>query len=228
MLKAQPSLKKIVAKLEAHYGTPAPPTITDPLHLVLLENVAYLVDDKRREAALAALRDQVGLEPPAILAASTEQLAKIVKTGAVFSEIWARKLKEIALIVLNDFEGDLHAATKLPLAKAIGAFKKFPSIGVPGAERILLFVRAYPILALESNGLRVLLRLGFGQESKNYSKSYASVRDALADQVGEDCEFLIRAHQLLRQHGKTLCKTSRPACPTCPLRRNCRYAVMSQ
>ena len=34
--------------------------------------------------------------------------------------------------------------------------------GEPGAEKVLLFSGSAPVLALDSNALRVLLRLGFG------------------------------------------------------------------
>jgi endonuclease-3 len=124
---------------------------------------------------------------------------------------------------LNEFGGDLSAACKLPLPKAIKALKQFPGIGEPGAEKILLFTKNYAVLALDSNGLRVLLRIGFGEEKKNYSASYKSVREAVSDQTGRDCEFLIEAHQLLRQHGKTLCKTNKPRCEECPVSSMCAW-----
>jgi len=214
---------KITSNLEAHYGRPKSPAVVDPLHLILWESIGYLVDDDRREVAFEALRRQVGLKPPDILSASTDRLVAITKLGGIHPELRAQRLKEIAYIVLNDFGGDLSTVLKLPLSKAIKALKKFPSIGDPGAEKILLFAKTYPVLALESNGLRTLLRLGFGKENKNYSTSYASVREALKDQIGDDCDFLIKAHQLLRQHGKELCKNNRPSCWACPLRKNCRY-----
>jgi len=223
MARPETSFKKIVRALEAHYGPPPGPPVSDPLHLILYESIGYLVDDDRREAAFAALRRQVGLKPTDLLAASGEQLVEITKLGGIHPEMRAQRLKEIAQIVLIDFEGDLGSALKLPLPKAIKELKKFPSIGEPGAEKILLFTKTYPVLALESNGLRVLLRLGFGTEGKHYSTSYASVREALKDQIGDDCEFLIGAHQLLRQHGKVLCKTNAPDCPSCPLVRSCSY-----
>jgi hypothetical protein len=49
---------------------------------------------------------------------------------------------------------DLGAVLDRPQADAIRALKKFPAIGEPGAEKILLFAGKAPILALESNGLR--------------------------------------------------------------------------
>jgi endonuclease-3 len=63
----------------------------------------------------------------------------------------------------------LKSVLKLPLPKAKKALQKFPGIGEPGAEKILLFTRTHPLMALESNGLRVLVRLGFGAEHKNYA-----------------------------------------------------------
>jgi endonuclease III len=217
------SLSEIIAILESHYGRPKPPKVTDPFHLILWESIGYLVDDDRREIAFDALRNQIGLKPTDLLAGPMEKLVSVTKLGGIHPELRAARLKEIAQITLNDFDGDLNNALKLPLRKAIRELKKFPSIGDPGAEKILLFTRTYPVLALESNGLRVLLRLGFGQEHKNYSKSYASVREVLKDQLGNDYDFLIRANQLLRQHGKELCKTNAPLCPSCPLRTTCHY-----
>ena len=220
--------RRIINQLEAHYGHSRSPGVSDPLHLILWESIGYLVEDDRRETAFKALRRQVGLSPTDILSAPTEQLVKITKLGGIHPELRAHRLKEIAQIVLNDFQGDLRNALKLPLRQAMKELKKFPSIADPGAEKILLFTKTYPVLALESNGLRVLLRLGFGEEHRNYSNSYASVREALQNYIGEDCDFLIRAHQLLRQHGKELCRTNNPACDACPLKKTCAYYQYNQ
>jgi endonuclease-3 len=216
------SFLEIISRLESHYGRPKP-ILADPLDLILWENIGYLADDARREQAFAALREQVGLKPTDILAAPIEKLISITKLGGIHPELRAQRLKEIAHIVLNNFAGHLGTALELPLPKAIKALKKFPSIGAPGAEKILLFTRTYPVLALDSNGLRVLLRLGFGEEHKNYASSYASVRQALKEQIGDDCDFLIGAHQLLRQHGKETCLRGNPNCIACPLRFACGY-----
>jgi endonuclease-3 len=218
-----PSFGELVAKLEGHYGKPLPPKPADPLGLIIYANIAYLVTDDKCEAAFAALRSDVGLRPTDILSASTEDLIKVARLGGIHPELRAAKLKEIAQIVLNDFDGDLDAVLQLALPRAKRALQKFPSIGVPGAEKILLFTKTHPLLALESNGLRVLLRLGFGEERRNYSASYASVQEALKDQIGNDCDFLIRAHQVLRRHGKELCRTNNPACEICPVKHWCAY-----
>jgi len=217
------SLRKVVNLLARFYGQPAPPITTGPFELILWENVAYLVGDERRAEAFDLLRHSAGTRPHEILAAPNETLLQVATLGGMQPEKRAARLREMALIAMNEFDGDLRAPLKLPLPKAKKALQKFPSIGEPSAEKILLFTRSYPVLGLESNGLRVLLRLGFGEEKKNYSAAYRSVQAAIEDQLGNDYGWLIDAHLLLRQHGKELCKTNRPMCEKCPVGKVCSY-----
>lgn len=223
----RPNLKlpELIKRLASFYGEPKPPITTDPFELILLENVAYLVTDQRREEAFETLCKLCGLKPHEILTAPDELLLTVGKLGGVQPERRAARLREIALIAMNEFDGDLSASLKLPLPKAKRSLRMFPGIGEPGAEKILLFTRSHPVLSLDSNGLRVLLRIGFGEEKKNYSASYRSVHEAINDQLPRDYDWLIRSHLLLRQHGKELCKTNRPLCEECPVRKSCAYAA---
>jgi len=218
-----PDLKKIVARLAAHYGKPKPPITTDPFGLILLENVAYLVSDERREEAFRVLRKHAGTKPHEILAAAPAELLRATSLGGMHPEQRVGRLREIALIAMDEFGGDLNQALTLPLSKAKQALRKFPGIGVPSAEKILLFTCTYPVLGLDSNGLRVLLRLGFGEEKKNYTATYRAVQEAIKDQLSGDYDWLISAHLLLRRHGKELCKTSAPLCEKCGVRKHCAY-----
>ena len=65
----------------------------------------------------------------------------------------------------------------------MNALKRSPAIGDPGMTKILLFCRAFPIPALESNGLRVLVRLGYGKEKPNYSATYRLVQEAIEGEL---------------------------------------------
>jgi endonuclease-3 len=204
--------------LTALYGRPNEP-LRDPFELILWENVAYLASDERRELAFRALRDRVGLEPEAILRTPVAELASICRIGGIHPELRAERLIEIASLTLDRFGGDLRRA----LSKR--ELKLFPAIGDPGAEKILLFCGAQPALALDSNGLRVLVRLGHGHEQKSYSSTYRSVQEALRSQVGVDCTRLTLAFQLLRRHGQELCTRTRPQCHKCPLTSKCRFRL---
>jgi endonuclease III len=222
-----PSFARIIKILEKFYGRPKPPKITDPLELILWENVAYLADDAKRAVAFAALKERVGTRPQQILKASGKQLLEITRLGGMVPELRAQRLRQIAELVHWIFKDDLKAVLTQPLKEAKKALNRFPTIGDPGAEKILMLTRSHPVLALESNGLRVLLRLGFADEKKSYSASYRSVQKALASQLPADYDALIAAHQLLRKHGQELCKRSQPLCAACPLKDECRYFATS-
>jgi endonuclease III len=221
-MKPSNRLPQLIDHLAAFYGTPAPPEVTDPWEMIVWENVAYLVDDERRQQAMVDLREKIGITPEEILAAPEARLIKAGVRGIV-PEQSVKKLRRSAEIALEEFGGDLRPILKRPLAAAKKALKLFPAIGDPGAEKILLFGRAHPILALDSNGLRVLIRLGFGVETPNYSATYRSVKTAVEPETVKEFHWLIRAHQLLRRHGQELCRRSRPRCRRCPLEEHCPW-----
>src|SRR5580700_5736797 len=220
-----PALTHIIRRLSKFYDAPAPPAVTDPFQQVLWENVAYLADDKKRAAAFSALRKTVGLRPESILNAKPEKLLAVTRMGGMVPEVRAQRLRQSAEIVQILLHGKLDAVLAESLPKAKKTLRRFPTIGEPGAEKILMFAGKYPVLGLESNGLRVLLRLGFAEEQKSYSASYRGVKNAISDQLPRDRKSLVAAHQLLRKHGQELCKRNRPLCDECPLRDSCDYAA---
>ncbi len=219
----QTSLSQVIEHLGAFYGEPDPPDVTDPWEMIVWENVAYLVDDERRQTAMEALRRGIGISPERILAATPAQLLKNAAIRGLVPEQSVEKLRRSAAIALDEFDGDLRPILKLPLTQAKKALKRFPAIGDPGAEKILLFCLAFPILALESNGLRVLIRLGYGEEKSNYSTTYRLVQEAIEGEVVKEYSWLIKAHQLLRRHGQELCRRSKPHCNDCPIADQCPW-----
>lgn len=219
-------LPEVIDRLESHYGKPKPPRLTGPWEMILWENVAYLADDDRRQQAFNTLKKKVGTKPKQILTAADEALLEVTSHG-IIPELFVEKLRSSAKIVLEGFDGDLRPVLNLPFAKAKKALQKFPGIGEPGAEKILLFTGKFSGLALESNGLRVLLRLGFGEEKKSYSTTYRLVQKAVEEELEEDCDWLMKAHLLLRQHGQELCKRSAPVGEKCPLAADCSYRQSS-
>ena len=216
------ALREAVQVLEKHYGPPADLPTHDAFALILWENVAYLAAPARRREAFALLEKTVGTRPTDILAATPQALESVTSRG-ILKATFAAKLRECARIALHDFGGDLAAAIRRPLAEAKRALRAFPGIGEPGAEKVLLFSGRQALLAPDSNGLRVLVRLGLVREEKSYARTYAASRVA-ANGLPADPKLLPQAHLLLQQHGQTLCKRSAPRCPSCPLAPRCAYA----
>ena len=220
--------KKLIAGLKRHYGEPALPPANGPFELVLWENACYLLPDERRAEVFEGLRRQVGLDPHKIQNANRDVLLALAKRGGMRPETRVFRWLEIARITIDQFDGDLSRVLTKPYAEAKRALKQFPNIGDPGAEKILLCCGVDHFLEvglpLESNGCRVLLRVGYGREnSKNYGAQYRSIREELDGELPKSAAALARAHVLLRQHGKEICKTNGPRCEECPVSAMCAY-----
>lgn len=218
------TLAVIERKLREHYGAVPGPPADGPFQLILWEQVAYLAGDDRRREAFELLARRVGFTPQEVLGASLKALTEIAAAGgAIAVEERAARMQESARRVMEEWDGDLTLVLGLPLPEATKALTKFPMIGRPGAEKILLLTGAHPVLALDSNGLRVLLRLGYGEDEGRYEKTYKSVQAATEPELREDCDWLIQLHLLLRHHGKELCRNTRPRCNLCPLTGECAF-----
>ncbi len=222
MPKESLTLREVVNVLRKHYGPPAPLPTADPFELILWENVAYLASPARRRKAFEELRRTVGTSPAVLLTARQSLLERVTARG-ILKGTFAAKLRKCASIAVNEFGGDLGAVIRGPLDMAKRALQTFPGIGEPGAERILLFAGQRTLLAPDSNGLRVLVRLGLVRDGKSYARTYAASR-RLAMGPGAKPIVMQQAHLLLWQHGQTLCKRGVPRCPECPLAPACAHA----
>jgi endonuclease-3 len=112
----------------------------------------------------------------------------------------------------------------LPVAASRKLLKRFPAIGDPGADKILLFSGIDARPALESNALRVLVRLSLVTAGASYAANHKAAIACLAAAYDGDRDRLITACMLLREHGRVLCRRSAPHCTACPLDASCAHA----
>lgn len=216
------SLKDAVAKLAPLYPVSKP--LGDPLAILVWENIGYLIDDARRGALFAEFGKRIGLKAHEIANAPMPVLTDIAVRGGMHPQKRAERLRQIGSIAIAECDGDLAAALKsLPPARARALLKKFPAIGDPGADRILLFADIAAQPCLDSNGLRALVRLGLCAEGKSYAQTYRAGIEVLRSDGAPDAAWLKRAYLILREHGRALCKRSAPVCEPCPLDRACAH-----
>ncbi len=221
MRKPPADIAAVIEALRAHYGAPVPPPTRDPFELILWENVAYLAPPARRLAAFRLLKRDVGTAPDAIATASNDALERVTAHGILKAK-FAAKLRLCAKIAAEEFRGGLRPVVFGPVAAAKKALRRFPGIGEPGAEKILLFSGAQALLAPDSNALRVLARFGLIDEDPSYARTYAAGRQ-VGQALGADLDLVRDAHTLLQQHGMTLCKRAGPTCASCPLATACDF-----
>jgi len=224
-------LVAVLRKIERFYGRPKPPKSilpglrgrADPCEMILYTNCGYPSTDKACTKGFEALKREVGLRPDDILGASDRKLAEVLQGTGMFPEKRVQRIREIAARVKHEFGGNLRAALEGPLEEARKALKKFPTIADPGADKILLFTRAAPVAAVPSNCVEVTVRLFHGMPYRNYGTNYRTAQQILRQGLPEDCDSLLRAYLLLKEHGQEICKRTTPLCEQCPVSTHCRY-----
>jgi endonuclease III len=217
-------------RLQAHVAALAPlypqaPALSDPLALILWENIGYLIDDDRRSALFAEFVERVGVSAQAIDRADGTTLLDIARRGGMRPDERVDRWRGIARLVLDRADGDLAATlARLPASKAKTLLKAFPMIGGPGADKVLLFAGLSLAPSLDSNGLRTLTRLGLIADSENYAALYRDGVGLMRREGVAERDWLVAAFGVLRDHGRTLCRRGAPQCLACPLDSDCAHA----
>jgi endonuclease III len=150
MTQSRQNLGLVLEPLEQLYGPQKLAGPTDPYEMIVFVNCGYPATDISCSKGFEALKREVGFSPEKILDAPKAKLAKLMRLGGIVPELRAEKLKEIARMVKDQFAKDLlgalkkciHEERKQPGKGIRGAktvLQKFPVIGEPGAEKILLF-----------------------------------------------------------------------------------------
>lgn len=217
-------LVQILDALEAFHGVQAPSAPTEPYLFLVWWHCGYPPSEERCTQGWKSLNAEVGVTPDDLLSVRSAKLARVLKAGGMVPELRARRLKEVARRIRTVFSGDLRAALHgLPPAAARAALRKFPGIGPPGADRILLFGDLAPVAAVPSGHPHVLPRIESGGEPAAYAALYAQAQRSLEAQLPGTSSARMRAYLLLQRHGRTLCKRTNPKCGACPVARDCAF-----
>ncbi len=206
------SIEKILDTLEKTFGRIKAPRRSRAFDMLIHQNCGYPASEEACAKGWDALARDVGTSADAILAASKPDLVKAMRAGGIVPEVRASRLVTIA-----------RAAKAGVDFRSRAALKKMPTIGDPGADKILLFTRVEPVAAVPSNATQVPIRIGFGKEARSYASTYKSAQKSLDSALPRTFDARIRAHLILKRHGQTICKRARPKCELCPVARDCDY-----
>lgn len=211
-------LPTLIERLEQTYGPQAWLGPTNPYDFLVWLNCGYPPSDAACAAGYRSLASAIGTTPEAILGSEDTTLEAALASGGMVPELRARRLKKIA-----GRAGDLVGLPARTVADARKVLATFPTIGASAADRILLFCGLAPLTVVPSGALHVMLRLGYGEEVKDWGKTYASIRDAAAAELPTDISALQSAYLLMKAHAQGLCRKSKPRCSECALRSDCLW-----
>jgi endonuclease III len=210
--------------LESFHGRQRPDWPVDPYEFLVWWHCGYPSSDEACFNGWAALKAEQDLAPAKLAKARTPTLARLLQAGGFVAELRAQRIKSVAGEVMEEWGGNLSRALRgMPIAAAMKALKKLPGIGEPGAERILLFGDIAPVPAVPSNATQVAVRMQRGASFDAYTKDYREGRRLIEANVPATLAARQRSFLLLKIHGQTLCKRSKPQCDSCPIASGCAF-----
>lgn len=193
-----------------HYGEPPLKEKRDPLSELIATTLSQNTADLNSSRAYASLLRRFATWDDA-LAASTEELAQVIRVGGL-ARIKAARIHHI-LRQLRDQRGslDLGFLGQMPVSQARHYLTSLPGVGPKTAACVLLFSLHKPAFPVDTHVLRVARRLGLVPPKATAQKTNLLLEDLLPQ------ETYYPFHLNLIRHGRTLCKATRPRCAECPL-----------
>jgi endonuclease-3 len=203
-------IEPIFAALAAEAGTPVTDVDVKRRRSPFRSLVACLLSAQSRDAntkrAADALFDRAAT-PEAILALDEAEIARLIKPCGLYNTK-AKNLTKLCRALVDEHGGVVPSDRDGLMA--------LPGIGRKCADIMLRFVFHEPAIAVDTHVYRVATRIGLS-------------RGRTAEQVARDLEtvvperFAMRAHLLLLEHGKRICRSRVPRCEICPVAPWCAY-----
>ena len=122
----------------------------------------------------------------------------------------AINLKKTAIILLNDFNGELP--------KDIESLKSLPGIGDYTSRSILAIAHNKPYVPMDGNVERILKRVFLLKTKNEISKEHLNKNKSFFGFSKRSSDYA----QAIMEIGALICKPVLPSCTICPLRDNCK------
>lgn len=218
-MPSKPRLDALVDCLQKFYG-PLPRPPRDPFTLFVWEVLSTHSTDRKRDAAMAALKKTLALTPDGMWRAPRKTLEEAVARAGPYTE--QRLLALRKGIDRFRLAADLPTTIRGPLKGALKALKGLPQMGEAGGYRMLVFAADHPVLPVDARVSRVARRLGYGgADQKSWSAHARAIREAVVSELPNDVDAYRRAFLYLSHHGAVTCTEADPHCSICPLLTDC-------
>ncbi|MEX0763107.1 MAG: hypothetical protein WD208_05230 [Dehalococcoidia bacterium] len=204
-------LMEVYERLLAAYGPrnwwPGDGDFEIVMGAILTQNTSW----KNVERALTRMRESGIWSFKAVHEADLPVLADAIRPSGYYNSK-ARKLKEFALVVMDEFDGDANTLWSLETATLRERLLGIWGIGEETADDIVLYVAEKPSFVIDKYTRRIVDRLGW----RVAGDRYADYQALFMDRLPVDAPLYNEYHALLDGHAARTCQTS-PACNACCL-----------
>jgi len=148
--------------------------------------------------------------------ADIEEIEDGIKPAGLY-RLRARRIKDLAIAIMNRYDGDIGKILNLPYEEARKELLSIKGIGPKTADVFLMFIREEPVLPVDVHIFRVMRRLGIAREKDDYE----TLKTKLETEISPSER--LKVHLILIEFGRNICKAQNPKCEECPIKKYCEH-----
>ncbi|WP_054844806.1 endonuclease III domain-containing protein [Sulfuracidifex tepidarius] len=188
----------------------------DPFKVLVATILSQNTTDKSTYKSFKTLEEKVGVEVKKIADADYNLISESIRFSGL-NNSKAKKLKEIAQILLKEYHGDLWNILNESPETSRKILISLPGVGDKTADVVLLTCKGYEAFPVDTHIRRIAVRLGIAKERETYTVISNRLMTLFH---GKD---FLKAHHLLITHGRKTCKANKPLCQICPINYCCEF-----
>ena len=218
----KPISKSLFESLEEKYGPlwpwPEDYFSDDPFKNLVLTILSQNTSESNCLRAYKGLKERFEITPHALISAPEKEIREAIKSGGLYN-IKAKRLKDVAKVVIEEYNNDLNAILALPKKAAKEQLLKLPGIGNKTADVILTTKHSYKeVIPIDTHMNRIVKRLGLVEQNAKYEDAQEALKRFLPPIYRE------RAAGLLWLLAKHTCKPKNPRCQECVMVSICKHS----
>jgi len=207
-------LRKILGKLENHFGTPRHRKRTSVLGFLINGILSQNTTDRNRDMASGRLFARFKTFESMARARATTIAELVRPAGLGFQR--AETIKRALKWAKMTFGGySLEPLRRMDLDEALQALSVTKGVGIKTAALVMLFECRAEIMPVDTHIARVVTRLGFASEKTPPDKIFHLLRPLIPK--GKS----LSAHLNLIRLGREICSARKPRCGECLLFKDC-------
>jgi len=211
----------IVTRLEKQFGIPAWKGKTDPLSNLIRTILSQNTNDRNRDVAYDALKEQYPTWEQ-VMHASQGEIADTIRSAGLSNQKSDRIIKILKWINSNYGSLNLDFICDMDSQDATNTFIQLKGIGIKTITVVLMFSCGKDVFPVDTHVHRICRRLDLVPENYSAEKTHWAMQDFVPK--GKSYSL----HMNLLKLGRTICKARKPACPDCPLNDICDYILVDE
>lgn len=204
--------------LDAEYGPRLLNPNGDPLSTLIGTILSQSTSDVNSSRAMARLREEFPTWEE-VRDAPVDEVIDAIRAGGLANTKGPRIQAVLHAVRMHHEDMDLRFLASMPLDDAMRWLTDLDGVGPKTAACVLLFALGMPAMPVDTHVGRVMTRIGILPDRT----STATKQQILEQLIGPHPQRVYAVHVETIAHGRQVCTSRNPKCPTCPLLEHCDY-----